>query len=152
MIYTLDTNVLVYAADVSFPLHDAACVIRDHASGEHQKARLCYSVLLEFFAIVTDSRRVGNPLSPADAWREVEAYLNTFEVLYPDEGTFAQLGKLADRYQITRQTIFDGLIVATMIQHEVKGIYTDNRKDFARFDEIEVLPWPSAGTNVSIEI
>jgi len=77
---------------------------------------LCYSVLLEFFAVVTDSRRVGNPLPPVEAWREVDAYLNTFEVLYPDEGTFAQLGKLAKQYQTTRQTIFDVLIVAMMIQ------------------------------------
>ncbi len=144
MIYTLDTNILVYAADASFPLHDTARAVRDHAAGEHREVRLCYSVLLEFFAVVTDSRRVGNPLSPAEAWREVDAYLNTFEVLYPDEGTFAQLGKLAKQYQTTRQTIFDVLIVAMMIQHEVNGIYTDNRKDFATFDEIEVLPWPSA--------
>jgi predicted nucleic acid-binding protein len=56
MIYTLDTNVLVYAADESFPLHSAA---RDRAVAEQRKARLCYSVLLEFFAVVTDSRRVG---------------------------------------------------------------------------------------------
>jgi hypothetical protein len=151
MIYTLDTNVLVYAADESFPLHAAAREVRDHAAAEHQKVRLCYSVLLEFFAVVTDSRRVGNPLSPAEAWREVRMYLNAFEVLYPDEGTFAQLGRLADQYQITRQTIFDALIVAMMIQYGVKGIYTDNRKDFARFDEVEVLPWPSAGTRTSIE-
>jgi len=68
---------------------------------------------------------------------------DAFEVLYPDAGTFAQLGELVTQYQITRQTIFEGLIVALMIQHRVKGIYTDNRKDFARFDEVEVLPWPS---------
>jgi len=98
---------------------------------------------------VTDSRRVGNPLSPAEAWREVRTYLDAFEVLYPDEGTFAQLGKLADQYQITRQTIFDALIVAMMIQYRIKGIYTDNREDFARFDGVEVLPWPSAGTKTS---
>lgn len=144
MIYTLDTNILVYAADVSFPLHATARAVRDHAVAEHHKVRLCYSVLLNFFAVVTDSRRVGNPLPPAEAWREVDAYLNTFEVLYPDEGTFAQLGKLAKQYQTARQTILDVLIVAMMIQHGVKGIYTDNRKDFATFDEIEVLPWPSA--------
>ena len=143
MIYTLDTNVLVYAADESFPLHTAAREMRDHAAAEHQKIRLCYSVLLEFFAVVTDSRRVGNPLPPAEAWREVDAYLNTFEVLYPDERTFVELENLTVRYQITRQTIFDALIVAMMIQNGVQGIYTDNRKDFARFGEIEVLPWPS---------
>jgi len=149
MIYTLDTNLLVYAADESFPLHATARTVRDHAAAEHQKVRLCYSVLLEFFAVVTDSRRVGNPLPPAEAWREVGAYLNAFEVLYPDERTFAQLGELAKQYQTTRQTIFDVLIVAMMIQHRVKGIYTDNRKDFARFDEVEVLPWPTAGTRTS---
>ena len=149
MIYTLDTNVLVYAADESFPLHSAARDVRDRAAAEQRKARLCYSVLLEFFAVVTDSRRVGNPLPPAEAWREVGMYLNAFEVLYPDEGTFTQLGRLADQYQITRQTIFDALIVAMMIQHEVNGIYTDNRKDFATFDEIEVLPWPPTGTRAS---
>jgi len=143
MIYTLDTNVLVYAADESFPLHTAAREMRDHAAAEHQKIRLCYSVLLEFFAVVTDSRRVGNPLPPAEAWREVDAYLNTFEVLYPDERTFVELENLTVRYQITRQTIFDALIVAMMIQNGVQGIYTDNRKNFARFGEIEVLPWPS---------
>ena len=151
MIYTLDTNVLVYAADESFPLHTAAREVRDHAAAEHQKVCLCYSVLLEFFAVVTDSRRVGNPLPPAEAWREVRTYLNAFEVLHPDEGTFAQLGRLADQYQITRQTIFDALIVAMMIQHGVQGIYTNNPKDFARFGEVEVLPWPSAGTRTSIE-
>ena len=31
MIYTLDTNVLVYAADESFPLHCAARDLRDRA-------------------------------------------------------------------------------------------------------------------------
>jgi len=149
MIYTLDTSVLVYAADESFPLHTAARDVRDHAAAEHQNVRLCYSVLLEFFAVVTDSQRVGNPLSPAEAWREVRTYLNAFEVLYPDEGTFAQLEKLADQYQMAPQTIFDALIVAMMIQYGIKGVYTDNRKDFARFDEIEVLPWPSAGTRTS---
>ena len=143
MIYTLDTNVLVYAADKSFPLHSAARDVRDRAVAEQRKARLCYSVLLEFFAVVTDSRHVGNPLPPAEAWREVVAYLKTFEVLYPDERTLVELGKLGVRYQITRQTIFDALIVAMMLQHDISGIYTDKSKDFAHFAEIEVLPWRS---------
>jgi predicted nucleic acid-binding protein len=98
---------------------------------------------------LVDSRRVGNPLPPAEAWREVVTYLKAFEVLYPDERTFVELGKLGVRYQVTRQTIFDALIVAMMIQHGVKGIYTGNSKDFTRFDEVEVLPWPSTGTKTS---
>ena len=143
MIYTLDTNVLVYAADASFPLHSDARAIRDRAVAEQHNVRLCYSVLLEFFAVVTDSRRVGNPLTPTEAWREVGSYLNVFDVLYPDERTFAALEELIHRYRIRRQAIFDALVVAMMIQHGVIGVYTANLKDFERFNEVEVLPWPS---------
>jgi len=35
-----------------------------------------------------------------------------------------------------------------MIEYGIKAIYTDNRKDFARFDEIEVLPWQSGDTGL----
>ncbi len=145
MIYTFDTNVLVYAADASSPLHTTARVVRDRAITEHHKVRLSYSVLLEFFAVVTDPRRVGNPLPPGEAWREVEAYLSAFEVLYPNGRTFVELRNLISQYRIKRQAIFDALIVAMMIQHEITGIYTANASDFGRFTEIEVLPWPSTG-------
>ncbi len=145
MIYTLDTNVLVYAADASFPLHSIARRVRDRAVTEQHKVRLCYPVLLEFYAVVTDSRRVGNPLPPTEAWREVELYLNVFDVLYPDDRTFTELEELVRQYQIKRQTIFDVFIVAMMIQHKVTGIYTANIGDFERFAEVEVLPWPPTG-------
>ncbi|MGY4706643.1 type II toxin-antitoxin system VapC family toxin [Candidatus Bipolaricaulota sp. J31] len=83
-----------------------------------------------------------NPLPPREAWDQVKAYLDEFIVLYPDEATFAKLDELVRTYMIRHQDIFDALIVALMLQHGVKGIYTANARDFARFREIEVLPWP----------
>ena len=72
----------------------------------------------------------------------MNVYLNTFCILYPNEGTWRRLSDLLMQYRIARQGGFDALIVALMLQHGVTGIYTANRRDFARFSEIEVLPWP----------
>lgn len=142
MRYTLDTNILVYAADKSFPLHLQAVKIRDRAVLERGSVCLCFPVLLEFFAVVTDPARVRFPIKQDEAWEEVIAYVDAFPVVYPDERTWDELSKIVSQYGIGRQDVFDALIVALMIQHGVKGIYTANRKDFSRFPEIEVLPWP----------
>ena len=141
MKYTLDTNILVYAADRSSPLHAQAVEIRDRAAAERESVCLCFPVLLEFFAVITCPSRVRHPLSTEEAWQEVNVYLNAFRMLYPNEGTWRRLSDLLMRYGIARQGVFDALIVALMLQHGVTGIYTANRRDFARFSEIEVLPW-----------
>ena len=141
MKYTLDTNVLVYAADRTFPLHRQAVRLRDRAVAERESVSLCFPVLLEFFAVVTDPARVRSPLDPEQAWEEVNAYVDTFQVVYPDERTLQNLSRLISRHRIARQKVFDALIVALMLQHGIEGIYTANRKDFAPFSEIEVLPW-----------
>jgi len=142
MKYTLDTNVLVYAADRTFPLHRQAVRLRDRAVAERESVFLCFPVLLEFFAVITDLARVHSPLDPEEAWREVNAYADAFQVLYPNDRTMEKLSQLISQHRIARQNIFDALIVALMLQHGVEGIYTANRKDFAPFPEIKVLPWP----------
>jgi len=142
MKYTLDTNILVYAADRSFPLHRQAVQLRDRAVAERGSVSLCFPVLLEFFAVITDPTRVRSPLDPEEAWEEVNAYAEAFQVVYPNERTLESLSHLISQHRVARQNIFDALIVALMLQHGVEGIYTANRKDFAPFAEIEVLPWP----------
>lgn len=139
--YTLDSSILIYAADESYSLHQRARLLRDRAAREVSKACLPSPVLQEFFAVITDPRRTSNPLSPTDAWREVDAYLRTFRVLYPGPSTMVRLGKLIQDYRISRQDIFDALIVAVMLDHGVEGIYTANESDFQKFKEITMLDW-----------
>ena len=81
MKYTLDTNILVYAADRSFPLHRQAVQLRDRAVAERGSVSLCFPVLLEFFAVITDPTRVRSPLDPEEAWEEVNAYAEAFQVV-----------------------------------------------------------------------
>jgi predicted nucleic acid-binding protein len=62
----LDTNVLIYAADDMSPFHPAARAIREKGLRGEISICVCPQVLIEFFAIVTDSKRVSNPRrSPA---------------------------------------------------------------------------------------
>jgi len=139
--YTLDSNILVYAADTGSPLHTQALAIRGRAASEPENACLCFPVLLDFFAVLTDPARVRTPLPPKEAWREVDAYRQGFRIFYPDEETWEHLSRIVSRYRTKRQDVFDAVIVALMVQHGVRGIYTANKRDFAGFREIEVLPW-----------
>jgi len=87
---------------------------------------------------VTDAKRVKNPLSPAEALRELEAYRKVLKVIYPSSVAMDKLKELIAKYKAKRQDVFDLFIVATMLEHGMDKIYTMNRKHFAKFDEIQV--------------
>jgi len=71
----LHTNVLVYAVDQSGPHHAAAKAILD--LGTQPDAGLCVAsqTVAEFYAVVTNPRRVKEPLSPTEGLDLVQAIL-----------------------------------------------------------------------------
>jgi predicted nucleic acid-binding protein len=137
----LDTNVLVYAADVNSPFFERSRSLLERAlAGESD---LCVSLqnLSEFFAIVTDRKRVDNPRTQEEALEELKKYLQSERIgkIYQDSATGEVMLDLMKRYPIKRQEIFDLQLVATMLSNRVNRIYTFNRDDFLKFSEIEVL-------------
>ena len=58
----LDANVLVYAVNADAPQHNATRAILDAALAGTIPGALVPQVLLEFFAVVTNARRVQAPL------------------------------------------------------------------------------------------
>lgn len=135
----IDTNVLVYAADESSEFHEASRSLRDN---EDIPLAVTPQILMEFYAIITDSRRVTSPRSGDEARAEVEKYANSPRImtLHPAEDILTRVIALLESYpQVTRQTIFDLFIVATMLDNGVNRIYTFNESDFTLFTEIEVL-------------
>jgi predicted nucleic acid-binding protein len=85
----LDTNILVYAADASSPFHNPSRDLRDR--GIEGEVSICVTpqVLSEFFAVVTNPRRVQSSRSPDGAMAEVEKYYRAenFLKIYPKEDT-----------------------------------------------------------------
>lgn len=137
----LDTNILVYAANEDAPFHGPAQTLRDR--GLRGELQLCVAsqVLFEFFAVITDSRRIDAPLSCRDAAGEIEMYYHAPQItkIYPGADTIPLATDLMRRNEVTRQDIFDLYLVATMLSNNITRLYTYNRADFSRFQEIEVL-------------
>lgn len=138
----IDTNMLVYAADQTSPLHDESRAFRDRGRKGDFVPCVTPQVLFEFYAVITDPRRVSQPISTSEAAGELARYFSDPRILKIHLGTQitdAVLG-LLDKYQIARtQDIFDAVVVATMIANGVRKICSYDTAQFSRFSEIEVL-------------
>lgn len=137
----IDTNVLVYAADKSSPFHEASKDLRDRGLKGEISLCLFPQILCEFFAIVTDRKRVSSPRSQEVALAEIEKYLEagSIQKLYPGPDILNIICELLKHYPVRKQEIFDLQLVATMLSNDINRIYTHNVDDFRKFKEIDVL-------------
>jgi uncharacterized protein len=137
----LDTNVLVYAHLEDSAFHSACQdLIEQSQRGE---VLLCVTsqVLAEFYAVITDSRRVTAYYQPAEAIAAIERILAVANMLVlptPADIVPRWLAMLR-KYAVVRGAIFDVQLAATMLANGVSRIYTFDRLHFERFDELEVL-------------
>jgi predicted nucleic acid-binding protein len=137
----LDSNVIVYAADKASPYHKVSKSLRDKGVKGEVFLCVCPQVLIEFFAIVTDPKRVKKPISSSQAIKEVEKYFIAPNILkiFPNALSFKKLIELAKKYKVKKQEIFDLKLVATMLSNGINKIYTFNFQDFSKFREIQTL-------------
>ncbi len=137
----LDTNILVYAADETSPFHQDAKELREKGMNGEVTLCICPQVLSEYFAIITDPKRVNGPRTQKEVVFEIDKYFSSNNILkiYPGQDVMEKVLDLLKRYKITKQEIFDLQLVATMLSNNVTNIYTFNQSDFSKFKEIEVL-------------
>lgn len=137
----LDTNILVYSADETSPFHQKAKTLREKGLNGDVTLCICPQILSEYFAIITDSKRVSSPRTQDEAISEIQKYLYSKNILkiFPVPEIMEEMIELLKRYNITRQDIFDLQLVATMLSNNVNSIYTFNKADFVKFKEINVL-------------
>lgn len=137
----LDTNVLVDALYEDLAEYPAASHLLELA--EDPQAAFCVApqVLAEFYAIITDPRRVSVAYSAAEARQEVEKihHKRGVHILPVPVDVVDRWLELLRTHPVTRSRIFDVQLVATMLGNEVRRIYTFNVRDFTPFPELEVL-------------
>ena len=136
----LDTNILVHATFQGSPYYAKAKAIRDDAEAGVFPACVPVQVLREFFAVITDPRKVSSPLSYADAAQEVENYLDSTSIrkIYSSPTSLAILLELIRKHGLRCQEVHDGNIVATLLANGVSHLYTHNVGDFAKFPMLTV--------------
>lgn len=103
--------------------------------------RVAPPVLAEFFAVSTDPRRVSQPRSATDALAFIRELLAQpgVKLLATPADLVERWMALVERVPVTAQSIFDYQIVAIMLFHDVRSVYTYNRSDFERFSELSVM-------------
>ena len=136
----VDTNILVYRADQDSTFHlPSVNLINRGLKGE---ISLCLATqnLTEFYAVMTNSKRVTNPIAPVDARVEIERYLQSQNIrkIYQTADLMPKLLELIAKYPPTRQQIFDLQLIAAMLVNNITRIYTFNAKHFQPYEEIEV--------------
>ncbi len=97
--------------------------------------------MAEFYAIVTDARRVAAPRSSSEALDAIAAYLAMpcMTLLPTPIDVVARWMDLLRRQPVIRGKVYDLQLIAMMLGNGVSRIYTFNRPDFAKFEEVTVL-------------
>ncbi len=139
--YLLDSNVLIYAHNnASLFYRKARSTLGDVLDGKLD-ACISFQNLYEFYSIITDTKRVERSLDTHQARKILHSYLNAENLpkIYAKSTNLAGTIELLKSYEVKKQQIFDLILVATMIENEVFGIYTADEKFFKQFDFLEVV-------------
>jgi predicted nucleic acid-binding protein len=137
----LDTNILVHAYNKTSPNQKEAAIIIKRAIQNKIEAFLTPQVLYEFFAVVTNPKRVEKPLAIKEAadlcidlWE-----CNEIEKLNPSGVAPIEVFKLAKNLNLCRAEIFDCSLAVTAKENDIDIIYTENVDDFKYYSFVKTL-------------
>jgi len=138
--FLIDTNILVYAFNAGSPFHVSSYKVVHNASKNPNTAVVSEKNLFEFYAIVTDAKRVEHPANPEDALNFINYIADSsIQILFSNQLSFKRTIELILKYSITRQEVFDIYLVGIMLAHNVKTIVTANDTHFRSISEITVV-------------
>lgn len=137
MLFLIDSNVLISSYDKSEQQHKHSYTLLQQAMTGQVKAALPHQNLLEYLAVVTDSRRVEHPLSLREAFVNISIYTASLSVIFPKVTTVGTLQQLSKVKSAPRMKIFDLYLAATALDNGITQICTWNIADFVGIPEIE---------------
>src|SRR3954447_6841191 len=139
MSYTIDANVLLYASDAGSPLHDKARGVVDRIATSSEIVYLFWPTLMAYLRISTHPAIFARPLAAPKALDNVERLIDRANVRSPGEpdSFWRRYVEVAASVSASGNLVSDAHLVALMLEHEVRTIWTRDR-DFRKFDGIAV--------------
>ena len=143
VMYAIDTNLLVYAHNKDAAYHKRAEAFIEQVMNERDaqsRFQVCIpaQVLVEFLNVITWSK-LEAPLSLAQAIRIAQTYIDSGVPIIHAQPTQLSTCLALLAGVTTRKKVFDVVLVATLKDVGVKGLYTVNTKDFVEFDFLNVV-------------
>lgn len=135
----LDTNILVYAHRIDLPWHEQAVATMDAALAGSDDVALCWPVVHEFLAVVTNTRAFVESTPPPLAFDQVEHWMSSPRAVMLSETRqhLVTLRRLVERGRASGGALHDARIAAICLGHGVRELWTADR-DFTRFPELAV--------------
>lgn len=135
----IDTNILVYAHRNDLPEHPACAATVDGALAGVEPVAICWPVVHEFVAVVTNPRVFTTPTPVALAWDQIEHWLASprATVLGESRAHLATMRLLVEESGVVGGAIHDARIAAMCIDSGVRELLTADR-DFTRFPGLRV--------------
>jgi len=132
----VDANVLLYARNQEDPRHDPARRWLEDSLNGDTRVGLPWQSLSAFLRIATNPRAFPDPLSPDEAWQQVEEWLDAPRAWVPEPTSRYRevLGRLVRTHRVRGALVTDAQLAALAIDHGVAMVSTD--ADFARFPEL----------------
>lgn len=129
----VDANLLLYAANRAAPEHERAREWLDGRLNGSAPVGLPWTSLLAFVRLATNPLVVRNPATAAQAWRQVDDWLDCRPAWTPapGDGHRAILGELLAAPWMTSRLVADAHLAALAVEHGLTLQTTDG--DFARF-------------------
>lgn len=133
----VDANLLVYAHVDSFRQHEAARQWLEEQFATAPRVGLAWSSLLAFVRLVTNPRLFTEPEPVADAWDQVEAWLDAEATWTPGPTPRHRevLGACLATPGLRANDVPDAQLAALSIEHGLSLATCDS--GFARFEKLE---------------
>lgn len=137
----VDTNILVYALFANAPQHKASRALLSRAGQNDANLFVAAQSLAEFFAVVTNPRRVTVARSVQEAIDAVEDLMTLpgLTVLSPPNDVASRWCDLLRQHPVKGADIFDLQLIATILANGVHRLYTFNVVDFKPYSQVELL-------------
>jgi len=139
--FVVDTNVLLYAANVESAMHDRCATLVSEWRSRREAWFLTWGVCYEFLRVVTHPKVLEHPWDRRTAWRYVQALLASpaLAVLTETDRHADVARAVVDELPSLRGNLFhDAHTAILMREHGIRRIVT-NDSDFHRFAFLEVV-------------
>jgi len=137
----LDTNILVHAHNKSSPNQKRASQVIEDAITQKIDACLTAQTIYEFFAVITNPKRVQSPMKLEEAIETCIDFWECREIekIMPTSNATMDVLKLVKEFKLSKGKIFDCVMAITGKDNMVDCIYTENVDDFEKYDFLTVV-------------
>src|SRR5262245_56528686 len=139
MSYSVDVNLLLYASDRSYERHDAARRFLESCAEGPELLYLAWPTLMSYLRISTHPSIFTAPLSPGEAFGNVNALLSIPHVRAVSEldGFAEAYGRVTAELVVRGNLVPDAHLAAILFQHGIRTLYSSDR-DFRKFATLDV--------------